>query len=109
MSTPGDIRRAPSNELAASMVRFFGSSAEKLRKALENPRTSQSARFEELRKLLGSHRHQVPEGLADSLTLDAVTDLLRLTRKAAGHPSGTWLTTTPRTPTFKWPARTSRR
>jgi hypothetical protein len=77
------------NELAVSMVQSFGPSAEKLRKAVENPRASQSARFEEARKLLDSHRGRVPEGLADSLSLDAVTDLLRLTRNDAGHPTGT--------------------
>jgi len=76
------------NELAASVVGFFGPAADKLRKIIENPRTSQNARFEELRKVLDSHRHQVPEGLADPLTLDAVTDLLRITRNAAGHPTG---------------------
>ncbi|SDN41853.1 hypothetical protein [Geodermatophilus sp. DSM 45219] len=76
------------NELTATAAAFFGPTAEKLRKAIGNPRASQNARFEELRKLLESHRHQVPEGLADPLTLDAVTDLLRITRNAAGHPTG---------------------
>jgi hypothetical protein len=77
------------NELAAAMVAYFKDSAEKLRKAIENPRASQNARFEEVRKLLESHRGEVPEGLADNLTLDAVADLLRITRNQAGHPSGT--------------------
>src|SRR4051794_37239526 len=76
------------NELAATMVAFFGPAAEKLRRAIENPRTSQNARFDEVRKLLDSHCSDVPEGLADNLTLDAVADLLRITRNQAGHPSG---------------------
>jgi hypothetical protein len=91
------------------MVRFFGPTAEKLRKAIDSPRTSQSARFEELRKVLDSHRHQVPEGLADSLTLDAVTDLLRITRNEAGHPTGTRPGTRPvPVSTTTRPTRTSR-
>src|SRR3954469_12213417 len=68
------------NELAATMVAFFGPAAEKLRRAIENPRASQNARFDEVRKLLDSHRSDVSEGLADNLTLDAVADLLRIPR-----------------------------
>lgn len=77
------------NELAAAMVAFFGTAAEKLHRAIESPRMSQNARFDEVRKVLDSHRGDVPEGLADNLTLDAVADLLRITRNQAGHPSGT--------------------
>lgn len=33
-------------------------------------------------------RPQLPENLADTLTLDAVADLLRVTRNDAGHPTG---------------------
>jgi len=55
---------------------------------MENPRASQFSRFEELRKLLEPMRPELPEDLGDSLTLDAVADLLRITRNEAGHPTG---------------------
>lgn len=55
---------------------------------LENPKASYNQRFEELRKRLAPIRDELPEGLGDNLTLDAVADLLRITRNAAGHPSG---------------------
>jgi hypothetical protein len=62
---------------------------ESLRKLLDNPASSYHRRFLELRKRLEPIREQLPEGLADGLTLDAVADLLRVTRNSAGHPSGT--------------------
>jgi hypothetical protein len=74
--------------LARAVVDARGDSAKQLRDALENPRTSQFTRFTELRKQLASLRPELPEGLADVLTLDAVADLLRLTRNEAGHPTG---------------------
>jgi hypothetical protein len=75
--------------LARALVDARGDSAKKLRAALENPRTSQLTRFTELRKQLEPMRPNLPEGLGDTLTLDAVADLLRLTRNEAGHPTGT--------------------
>jgi hypothetical protein len=75
--------------LAQSVVDARGDQAKKLRDALENPRTSQATRFTELRKQLEPLRTQLPSGLADTLTLDAIADLLRLTRNEAGHPTGT--------------------
>jgi len=74
--------------LAHSVVHAANGSAKKLREALDNPRTSQFTRFTELRKQLELMRPQLPEGLADTLTLDAVADLLRITRNDAGHPTG---------------------
>ena len=74
--------------LARALVDAKGDSAKKLRAALENPRTSQLTRFTELRKQLEPMRPNLPEGLGDTLTLDAVADLLRLTRNEAGHPTG---------------------
>jgi hypothetical protein len=74
--------------LARAVVAAVGNRATKLRTALDNPRSSQNARFDELRKVLESDRASLPQGLADPLTLDAVTDLLRVTRNDAGHPSG---------------------
>jgi hypothetical protein len=75
--------------LANSVVDGLGDRARKLREALENPRTAQFARFTELRKVLEPMRSELPDGLADRLTLDAVGDLLRVTRNEAGHPTGT--------------------
>lgn len=74
--------------LARAVVTAAGARATKLGKALDNPRSSQNTRFDELRKVLESDRESLPQGLADPLTLDAVTDLLRVTRNDAGHPSG---------------------
>jgi hypothetical protein len=71
-----------------ALVEAKGDSARKLRAALENPRTSQFSRFTELRKQLEPLRDSLPEGLGDTLTLDAVADLIRLTRNEAGHPTG---------------------
>jgi hypothetical protein len=74
--------------LAQAVVESRGDSAKQLRAALENPRASQFSRFTEMRKQLEPLRPELPEGIADTLTLDAVADLLRLTRNEAGHPSG---------------------
>lgn len=46
------------------------------------------ALWSEFRKRIEPNRDVLPEGLADSLTLDAIADLIRVTRNEAGHPSG---------------------
>jgi hypothetical protein len=74
--------------VAWSAIKALGPSATKLRQAMENPRTSQAARFTALRAALEPHRGGLPQGLADNLTLDAVAELLRITRNDAGHPTG---------------------
>ncbi|HEY4897562.1 MAG TPA: hypothetical protein VII01_15940 [Solirubrobacteraceae bacterium] len=61
---------------------------EKLRKLLGTQSATYHQRFNEFRKRLEPIRPSLPDGLADSITLDAVADLLRVTRNAAGHPSG---------------------
>lgn len=76
------------NGLAEAFVAANPTTTTKLRDAMNNPRSSQYTRFEELRKALDPIRAQLPSGLADPLTLDAVADLLRITRNEAGHPSG---------------------
>lgn len=63
-------------------------STEKLRKLLDTQTATYHQRFTEFRKRLEPLRPSLPDGLADSITLDAVADLLRVTRNAAGHPSG---------------------
>lgn len=74
--------------LAQSVVQAQGDAAKKLRDAMANPRASQFTRFTHLRRQLEPIRHDLPDGLGDTLTLDAVADLLRLTRNEAGHPTG---------------------
>lgn len=74
--------------LSVAFVEASGDQAAGLRKQIENPHTTYFKRFEEFRKRLEPQRKELPEGLADNLTMDAVADLLRITRNAAGHPTG---------------------
>jgi hypothetical protein len=74
--------------LGKSLANALGDSAEKLRQVLENPRSSQRARFIEVRKRIEPLRSDLPDDLGDNLTMDAVADLLRITRNDAGHPTG---------------------
>jgi hypothetical protein len=74
--------------LARAVANYRGESAKRLRAALEDPRASQFSRFTEMRKQLEPMRPELPDGTADTLTLDAVADLLRVTRNEAGHPTG---------------------
>lgn len=62
--------------------------AAKLRTLVRSPKVTQFSRFQELRKQLEPMRPHLPDGLADTLTLDAVADLLRVTRNDSGHPTG---------------------
>lgn len=75
-------------QLARTVAIALGQHATKLDAALASPRASQHSRFVELRKLLEPRRPDLPHDLADTLTLDAVSDLLRITRNEAGHPTG---------------------
>jgi hypothetical protein len=74
--------------VSRSLIEALDDPATKLEKAIDDPRTSPSGRFSELRKRLEPLRPQLPEGLADTLTLDAVADLVRVARNEAGHPTG---------------------
>jgi hypothetical protein len=74
--------------LARSVVKAQGKAAARLQRTLDDPRISQRQRFNELRKLLEPLRPQLPDDLGDNLTIDAVADLLRITRNDAGHPTG---------------------
>jgi hypothetical protein len=77
------------NELAASVITHVGTAkTAKLASSLASPRASQYSRFVALRDHLTAIRGTLPDGTADPVTLDAVADLLRVTRNAAGHPSG---------------------
>lgn len=75
-------------DLAAAFVRARGADADRLRRLLDDRRSTHFAQFQEFRKRLEPIRVELPEHLGDILTLDAVADLLRVTRNAAGHPSG---------------------
>jgi len=46
------------------------------------------ALWTEFRKRIEPVRQVLPNGLADALTLDAIADLIRLTRNEVGHPTG---------------------
>jgi|GEM_PF-5292708 hypothetical protein len=70
---------------------FAGSSfqgSEQMEKLLENKRKNYYEQWEEFRKRIDSQRKTLPNDMADKLTLDAIADLIRLTRNEAGHPSG---------------------
>jgi hypothetical protein len=77
--------------LARAYVDARGPSTEKLRKLLANDSATYYSRFVEFRRRLEPERPSLPEGLADSITLDGVADLLRVTRNAAGHPTGEFI------------------
>jgi len=73
--------------LARAFVAAQPDDGAKLKRQLDDG-TSQYRRFGEFRKRLEPIRSTLPDGLADAITLDAVADLLRVTRNAAGHPTG---------------------
>lgn len=62
--------------------------AEKMAIEVKRPRSNYSSQWAEFRKRIEPLRKTIPDDLADILTLDAVADLLRLTRNDSGHPSG---------------------
>ena len=74
------------------MARAYAASsvagAAALGRELGKPRGNYFALWTEFRKRIEPVRADLPNGLADALTLDAVADLIRLTRNEAGHPSG---------------------
>lgn len=55
---------------------------------LAKPRNSYFTLLREFRKRIEPLRNDLPDGLADALTLDAFADLIRITRNEAGHPTG---------------------
>lgn len=57
-------------------------------KELAKPRTNYFTLWTEFRKRIEPVRQDLPDGLADALTLDAIADLIRLTRNEVGHPTG---------------------
>jgi hypothetical protein len=73
--------------LASAFVAARPGETDRLKRLLSD-NASHYRRFDEFRKRLEPIRGTVPDGLADAITLDAVADLLRVTRNAAGHPTG---------------------
>lgn len=57
-------------------------------KELAKARSNYFALWTEFRKRIEPVRQELPDGLADPLTLDAIADLIRLTRNEVGHPTG---------------------
>ena len=84
----GVASEAAFNGLAEAFVRAEGPAAARLDKLISDPGKTYFAKFQELRKRLEPVRDNLPGDLGDVLTLDAIGDLLRVTRNAAGHPSG---------------------
>jgi hypothetical protein len=74
------------------MAESYGASsmagAPAIAKELDKPRGNYFALWTEFRKRIEPVRQDLPNGLADALTLDAVADLIRLTRNEVGHPTG---------------------
>lgn len=71
--------------LATSVM--LGVAAE-IAKELAKPRGNYFTLWTEFRKRIEPIRQDLPNGLADALTLDAIADLIRTTRNEVGHPTG---------------------
>jgi hypothetical protein len=74
----------------ASTAWLEGVGAAALKKILDDPRGHYVGKFSEFRKRIEPRKSDLPDHLADgmSLTFDAVLDLLRIRRNDAGHPTG---------------------
>ena len=77
-------------EMAEASVPWLQSARIALKKILDVPRQPYVKKFEEFRKRVEPRKADLPNDLADgmSLTFDAVLDLLRIQRNDAGHPTG---------------------
>lgn len=74
--------------MAASYAASGVSGAQAMARELARPRSNYFALWTEFRRRIEPIRPQLPDGLADALTLDAIADLIRLTRNEVGHPTG---------------------
>lgn len=77
-------------EMAEASIDWLQPSGITLEKILDDPRQPYIKKFEEFRKRIEPRKADLPDELADgmSLTFDAVLDLLRVRRNDAGHPTG---------------------
>jgi hypothetical protein len=75
------------NSLGRAIVAVQGQKAAQLQKLLDGSTSRLARQFDEMRKQLV--QMDLPDGLTDTLTLDAVADLLRVSRNNVGHPTGT--------------------
>ena len=74
------------NGLGLAIVAVQGDRAAKLDKLLNGSTSRLAAQFDEMRKQLV--QMDLPDGLTDTITLDAVADLLRVSRNDVGQPTG---------------------
>lgn len=74
--------------MAASYAASSLAGAPAMAKELSKPRSNYFALWTEFRKRIEPVRQELPNGLGDALTLDAIADLIRLTRNEVGHPTG---------------------
>ena len=74
--------------MAESYASSSMAGAPAMAKELAKPRSNYFALWTEFRKRIEPVRQDLPDGLADPLTLDAIADLIRLTRNEVGHPTG---------------------
>ena len=74
------------NGLGHAIVAGQGQKATQLAKLLDSSSSRLAKQFEEMRKQL--IQMYLPDGLTDTLTLDAVADLLRVSRNSVGNPTG---------------------
>lgn len=74
------------NGLGRAIVAVRRDKAGQLEKLLNSSTSRLARQFDEMRKQL--IQIDLPDGLTDTLTLDAVADLLRISRNNVGHPTG---------------------
>jgi hypothetical protein len=74
--------------MAETYATWSMAGAPALAKELAKPRSNYYTLWTEFRRRIEPVRQELPNGLADALTLDAIADLIRLTRNEAGHPTG---------------------
>jgi hypothetical protein len=77
-------------EMAQASIGWLESAGSVLKGISDDPRQPYVKKLEEFRKRVEPRKPDLPNELADSmsLTFDAVADLFRIHRNEAGHPTG---------------------